>query len=359
MFCTAKSFWFSFVFLTICFSPISCKKNQSTSPEPDREILARIQQLALPDGLPSPVQGVAPSLRIIVTLDSIDVDNMAEAQTQGNSLRSSMQQGLVTLQNGLVSPEQKRGGSSGFVINPLSAYLARIGVRDGHVPNKSATIYFDKHIPGRTVYDVLYTLGMNGYQQIYFAVKQHTQIMAVSFHIPSASSRADQETNNVTLQAEEAARRVLELLDQDGGFPGFTLATSDVSTSPTTPNSGEITQLSLEANPPTSLAVHIRSEGFVVAVPRGSLDQTCLQVGTSVTIPLVNHQYDHSKLSQCLVAIKTAAWSTRIRTQNQLPISFDSLATAETIIRTLQATQETAPGLHNLFSEPQLNWRQN
>jgi len=76
----------------------------------------------------------------------------------------------VALRNGLVDPAQKRGGSAGFLINPLNTEM-----RDQHQAALSlasranqpfrgeVAIIADEQIPLRTVYEVLYTCAQNGF----------------------------------------------------------------------------------------------------------------------------------------------------------------------------------------------------
>lgn len=76
----------------------------------------------------------------------------------------------VNLRNGLVDPSQKRGGSAGFIINPLSsemrdqAEIARNLARRTNQPFRGeVAIIADREIPLRTIYEVLYTCAQNGF----------------------------------------------------------------------------------------------------------------------------------------------------------------------------------------------------
>jgi biopolymer transport protein ExbD len=76
----------------------------------------------------------------------------------------------VSLRNGLVDPAAKRGGQSGFLINALNTEM-----RDQHehaLALSRATnqpfdgqmaLIADSEIPLRTIYEVLYTCGQNGF----------------------------------------------------------------------------------------------------------------------------------------------------------------------------------------------------
>lgn len=83
----------------------------------------------------------------------------------------------VTLRNGLVDPAQKRGGGSGFLINPLNSEM-----RDQHehaLAISRATnqpfrgemaLIADVETPLRTIYEVLYTCGQNGFSNFQLLV---------------------------------------------------------------------------------------------------------------------------------------------------------------------------------------------
>ncbi len=76
----------------------------------------------------------------------------------------------VTLRNGLVDPTAKRGGQSGFLINALNREM-----RDQHEQalgmsratnqpfDGQMALIADSSIPLRTIYEVLYTCGQNGF----------------------------------------------------------------------------------------------------------------------------------------------------------------------------------------------------
>lgn len=83
----------------------------------------------------------------------------------------------VLLRNGLVDPSQKRGGSGGFVINPLNtemrnqAEAARNLARRTNQPFRGeVAIIADRDIPLRTIYEVLYTCGQNGFSNFQLLV---------------------------------------------------------------------------------------------------------------------------------------------------------------------------------------------
>jgi biopolymer transport protein ExbD len=83
----------------------------------------------------------------------------------------------VPLRNGFVDPAQKRGGSAGFLINPLNtemrdqAEAARNLARRTNQPFRGeVAIIADRNIPLRTVYEVLYTCGQNGFSNFQLLV---------------------------------------------------------------------------------------------------------------------------------------------------------------------------------------------
>lgn len=83
----------------------------------------------------------------------------------------------VPLRNGFVDPAQKRGGSAGFLINPLNTEMrdqadaARSLARRMNQPFRGeVAIIADRTIPLRTVYEVLYTCGQNGFSNFQLLV---------------------------------------------------------------------------------------------------------------------------------------------------------------------------------------------
>jgi biopolymer transport protein ExbD len=83
----------------------------------------------------------------------------------------------VSLRNGLVDPAQKRGGGSGFVINPLNNEMRE--QHDHALAIAAATrqpfkgelaVIADQDIPLRTIYEVLYTCGTNGFSNFQLLV---------------------------------------------------------------------------------------------------------------------------------------------------------------------------------------------
>jgi biopolymer transport protein ExbD len=83
----------------------------------------------------------------------------------------------VSLRNGLVDPAQKRGGGSGFLINPLNNEMrdqhehALAISRATNQPFKGEmALIADIDIPLRTIYEVLYTCGQNGFSNFQLLV---------------------------------------------------------------------------------------------------------------------------------------------------------------------------------------------
>lgn len=77
---------------------------------------------------------------------------------------------VVALRNGTVDPNQKRGGGTGLLINPLAdtmrdqAQIARTLAQRSGTPFKGeVAIIADEHLPSRTVFEVLYTCGQSGF----------------------------------------------------------------------------------------------------------------------------------------------------------------------------------------------------
>jgi biopolymer transport protein ExbD len=114
--------------------------------------------------LPRSSSDVDPSgaLQVIVSRVSITVNGRAIG---------------VSLRNGFVDPAQKRGGSAGFLVNPLNtemrdqAEVARNLARQTNQPFRGeVAIIADRDIPLRTVYEVLYTCGQNGFSNFQLLV---------------------------------------------------------------------------------------------------------------------------------------------------------------------------------------------
>jgi biopolymer transport protein ExbD len=110
------------------------------------------------------------AIQVIVSRVSVSVNN----RTIG-----------VTLRNGLVDPAQKRGGAAGFLINPLNTEM-----RDQHehaLAISRATnqpfrgemaLIADADTPLRTIYEVLYTCGQNGFSNFQLLVLKSNTIGA-------------------------------------------------------------------------------------------------------------------------------------------------------------------------------------
>lgn len=83
----------------------------------------------------------------------------------------------VSLRNGFVDPAQKRGGSAGFQINPLNSEMRdqhqaalSLSQRSGQPFRGEVAIIADRDIPLRTIYEVLYTCGQNGFSNFQLLV---------------------------------------------------------------------------------------------------------------------------------------------------------------------------------------------
>ncbi|MEZ4288920.1 MAG: biopolymer transporter ExbD [Polyangiales bacterium] len=86
----------------------------------------------------------------------------------------------VDLRNGIVDPSFKKGGSTGFLITPLSNKLST--VRDARKfiaqndPKKpfigEVQIIADKRTPFRTLSEVIYTLGQNEFKNLRFVTNK-------------------------------------------------------------------------------------------------------------------------------------------------------------------------------------------
>ena len=83
---------------------------------------------------------------------------------------------VVDLRNGQVDPSDKRGGTNGFEIMPLSRELNRIKELKKLIAQRNPArpftgevqIVADKRTPFRTISEILYTLGQNEFSQLRF-----------------------------------------------------------------------------------------------------------------------------------------------------------------------------------------------
>lgn len=83
----------------------------------------------------------------------------------------------VELRNGYIDASQKRGGSAGYIINPLNTEMAdqgrvarELAARTNQPFRGEIAVIADREIPARTIYDVLYTCGTNGFSNFQLLV---------------------------------------------------------------------------------------------------------------------------------------------------------------------------------------------
>lgn len=83
----------------------------------------------------------------------------------------------VELRNGYIDASQKRGGSAGYLINPLNSEMSDqsraardLAARTNQPFRGEVAIIADREIPARTIYDVLYTCGANGFSNFQLLV---------------------------------------------------------------------------------------------------------------------------------------------------------------------------------------------
>lgn len=89
---------------------------------------------------------------------------------------------ITALHNGFVDPQQKRGGGTGLLINPLvehmrdQAQIARaLAGRSGGEFRGEVAIIADRGLPSRTVFEVLYTCGQAGFSDFRLLVLKGTR----------------------------------------------------------------------------------------------------------------------------------------------------------------------------------------
>ncbi|MDP3276412.1 MAG: biopolymer transporter ExbD [Deltaproteobacteria bacterium] len=102
------------------------------------------------------------ALQIIVSRVSITVN--------GHNLN-------LSLRNGLVDPSAKRGGGSGFLINPLNSemrdqheYALALSRASNQPFSGEMALIADSETPLRTIFEVLYTCGQNGFSNFQLLV---------------------------------------------------------------------------------------------------------------------------------------------------------------------------------------------
>ena len=87
---------------------------------------------------------------------------------------------IVELRNGLVDPDQKRGGANGFLITRLSRKMNRVRDQKKQIAEinpqapftGSVSIIADRRTPYRTLSEVIYTLGQSEFSELRFIVSR-------------------------------------------------------------------------------------------------------------------------------------------------------------------------------------------
>ncbi len=91
-------------------------------------------------------------------------------------------QHICDLRDGLVDPSLKRGGGNGFLIIPLDRELGEISTRLKRIAEINPQLPFtgdvqiiaDSRTPFRTLSEIIYTLGQNGFKNMRFMVDKPT-----------------------------------------------------------------------------------------------------------------------------------------------------------------------------------------
>ena len=137
----------------------------------------------------------APRARFLATLDP--------ARSEAMPLEYP---NLVPLRDRRVLPEHKRGGAYGFVILPLQqrahdlTEMAQNYARMTASPvGRTVNLYVDVTTPSRTLLEVLYTLGMEGYTALNLVVRRGGREGVVPLDLPTWRGR-DDEAPSVALK---------------------------------------------------------------------------------------------------------------------------------------------------------------
>jgi hypothetical protein len=105
----------------------------------------------------------------------------------------------------------------------------------------------------------------------------------------------------------------------------------------------------------TNLTVKIVPEGYIVASGDGYLQPGCTTIGAAtVAVPLRLAQHDGQGLTDCLVHARARREWSALASQRNIQIATNGNIPYHVLVRTLDATRETRPGAHDLFTSPTL-----
>ncbi len=268
--------------------------------------------------LPAP----RPVTRVIVSPTGIRLDNAALVDAWPASSRTRFvatlgparaealpreYPDLVPIQGGRVSPHHKRGGAHGFVILPLQQRLHDLmDIERGYARLTGASaggavnLYVDAATPSRTLFEVLYTLGMEQYSAPRLVVRGGGREGVVPMDLPTGRG-ADEEAPAVTL-------KILP-----GGYMVGT------------------------------------GEGFV-APGCTTLGPASLTVGNLPAPGSPAGVYDHAGLTRCMQALRTTWPATR--QGHGIHVSPNAEIPYGVLMATLAAVRGSEPGACTLAEEP-------
>ena len=118
-------------------------------------------------------------LKLPFSISQVNLDESVPIQISRDAILIDGELALE-LRNGIVDPSQKMGGSTGFLITPLSKKLQKIVKLRKQIEAQSPTnpftgtvqIIADKRTPYRTLSEVVYTLGQNEFKNLRFVANK-------------------------------------------------------------------------------------------------------------------------------------------------------------------------------------------
>ena len=102
------------------------------------------------------------------------------------------------------------------------------------------------------------------------------------------------------------------------------------------------------------LSVSATRAGYLVESELGVLQPGCTTFAASgVTVPMRLGMHDTQTLSRCLQTVRSQQqWRDVLQAQQRIPVRMEQTLPYRTLIATMDATRETAPGRRDLYSDP-------
>jgi hypothetical protein len=300
------------------------------------------------------IEPPATRVRVVVTRNGIEVDRVALLAALPPAERAARMpdagpalaaDSVVPLRNGLVDPQFKRGGEAGFLITPLDHVASRVATAlgfanaDAGSAAGSFNLFVEGDIPARTVFEVLYTLGQNGFRQFGLVGRQGRTTVALNLAMETGVS------HQAALSALHNNAEFSALVEPVDGGAGAAPANP-----PPRP-----TEVEVESEWVTVMLV---TEGFIVRAGNGYLAPDCTAVGDpQLTIrALSTGGRDFAGLTRCIATLRRARSGPTVPAI-ELQIAADGRVSYEDLFRTVAAVRETSPGARDLFPAPAIGIR--